>query len=471
MGLLSRFENTMEDAVDGAAERLFDAPLSPVQIQKKAEKQMNRERIVGAGKQYAPTLYTVLVNYDDDARLFAYYPTLAGEVETYLSAKAAENGYVMDGAPLVRFIPADGLKSGKFDVVAEMVAAPIVDKLRDEEMERYGLADAGQPPYEPAYDECDEYGDAYGNAPAYEDGAYDDAYGSACDPYQQAETPYDNDDFDPYSQPQQGYADEYQDDYAPAPEYAPAAEAETYEDAYDESYQIHESAHPSLEFLPGFDKDVEEKVLRPTLRPEEMRAATLRPEEMNLGADEFVDEDESRYQDARPQARPQAEPRYEEPRYEEPRYEEPRYEEPRPQMDARPDFRANDEYRTPMAAPAQHTMLFQPNKQAAQRPQQRPQQGAEKHRYLEDTATGRRYILQGDHVLIGRDSACSVVVSDINASRRHAEMYLDSFGEWVINDIGSLNGTFVNGHEVQSLQLIDGDRISIGKKTLVYRKG
>ncbi|MCQ5071838.1 FhaA domain-containing protein, partial [Adlercreutzia sp. DFI.6.23] len=38
------------------------APLSPVQIAKKAEKQMRREKMVGAGKQYAPTLYTVLVN-------------------------------------------------------------------------------------------------------------------------------------------------------------------------------------------------------------------------------------------------------------------------------------------------------------------------------------------------------------------------------------------------------------------------
>ena len=447
MGLLSRFENTMEDAVDGAAERLFDAPLSPVQIQKKAEKQMNRERIVGAGKQYAPTLYTVLVNFDDDARLFGYYPTLAGEVETYLSAKAAENGFVMDGAPLVRFIPAEGLKSGKFDVVAEMVAAPIVEKLRDEEMERYGLADTGQPAYNPAYDDYDD-SDAYDDGArdaydedvygaTYDDGAYEGetAYDSyQQDPYQQAETPYDNDDFDPYSQ-----SDYAQDGYAAAPQ----AEADGYADDYDEAYQLHEPAHPSLE-LPGFDRDVEEKVLRPTLRPEEM---TL--------DDQYVDEDESRYQDAQPQP--------------EPRYEQRRQQDARPPMDARPDFRANDEYRTPMAAPAQHTMLFQPNKQQPAAPQ-RPPRG-EEHRYLEDTSTGRRYILTGDHVLIGRDSACSVVVSDINASRRHAEMYLDSFGEWVINDIGSLNGTFVNGHEVQSLQLIDGDRISVGKKTLVYRKG
>ena len=122
---------------------MFDAPISPVQIAKKAEKQMRREKMVGAGKQYAPTLYTVLVNPDDDQRLFGYYPTLAGETETYLAAKAAEQGLVMDGQPLVRFIVDDSLKHGKFEIIAEAVAAPIIAQLREEEMQRYGLSTGG----------------------------------------------------------------------------------------------------------------------------------------------------------------------------------------------------------------------------------------------------------------------------------------------------------------------------------------
>ena len=145
MGLLSKFEGKMEDTVEGAADRMGAAPLSPVQIAKKAEKQMRREKMVGAGKQYAPTLYTVLVNADDDRRLLGYYPTLAGETETYLSAKAAEQGLVMDGQPHVRFIVDDGLKHCKFDVIAEPVAAPIIAQLRAEEMQRYGIG-GGQAP-------------------------------------------------------------------------------------------------------------------------------------------------------------------------------------------------------------------------------------------------------------------------------------------------------------------------------------
>ena len=150
MGFFSKFERRVEDGFDDMGDKFFDSPISPVQIAKKAEKQMRREKMVGAGKEFAPTLYTVLVNPDDDERLFGYYPTLAGETETYLRAKAQELGLAMDGAPLVRFIIDDELKPGKIEVVAELVSAPIVSQLRAEEMQRYGLESqapaAQQPP-------------------------------------------------------------------------------------------------------------------------------------------------------------------------------------------------------------------------------------------------------------------------------------------------------------------------------------
>lgn len=140
MGIFSRFEDKMEDTVEGAASRMSKAPISPVQIAKRAEKAMRRQSMVGAGKEYAPTLYTVLVNPEDDARLFGYYPTLAGETETYLKAHADQAGLVMDGDPLVRFIVDESLRHGRFEVIAETVSAPIIAQLREEEMQHYGLA-------------------------------------------------------------------------------------------------------------------------------------------------------------------------------------------------------------------------------------------------------------------------------------------------------------------------------------------
>ena len=171
MGFFSRFERRVEDGFEGINEKLFDAPISPVQIEKKAEKQMRREKMVGAGKEFAPTLYTILVNPDDDQRLFGYYPTLAGETETYLRAKAMDQGLVMDGAPLVRFIVDDDLKPGKFDVIAELVSAPIIKQLRAEEMARYGIG--GAYPHQHANNEA-----AYQEPTPYSAPAQQNAYAS-----------------------------------------------------------------------------------------------------------------------------------------------------------------------------------------------------------------------------------------------------------------------------------------------------
>ena len=139
MGIFSRFEDGMEDAFEKAAGSVFKSPIEPAQIAKRAEKQMLREKLVGAGRQYAPTLYTVLVNPKDDKNLFGFYPTLAAEIETYLLAKGNDHDLQFDGRPLVRFIVDEQLKSGKFDVVAENVSAPTIAKLRQEEMEFYGI--------------------------------------------------------------------------------------------------------------------------------------------------------------------------------------------------------------------------------------------------------------------------------------------------------------------------------------------
>ena len=45
MGIFSRFEGRMEDTFEGAADKLFDSPISPVQIAKKAEREMRREKM------------------------------------------------------------------------------------------------------------------------------------------------------------------------------------------------------------------------------------------------------------------------------------------------------------------------------------------------------------------------------------------------------------------------------------------
>jgi Protein of unknown function (DUF3662)/FHA domain len=83
---------------------------------------------------------------------------------------------------------------------------------------------------------------------------------------------------------------------------------------------------------------------------------------------------------------------------------------------------------------------------------------------------GERTIsLDGETATIGRLPACDVPLKDRGASRRHAQIRVKD-GVATITDLGSTNGTEVNGHPVQTATLDDGDRITIGTTVLVFRE-
>lgn len=74
---------------------------------------------------------------------------------------------------------------------------------------------------------------------------------------------------------------------------------------------------------------------------------------------------------------------------------------------------------------------------------------------------GREIPLGDQPVRIGRLPSCTVVISDANASREHAEVR-PSGGSYVVADLGSTNGTRVNGVPIRSQVLADGDEVTIG---------
>lgn len=78
------------------------------------------------------------------------------------------------------------------------------------------------------------------------------------------------------------------------------------------------------------------------------------------------------------------------------------------------------------------------------------------------TPDGVRHVLETERVTIGRQSGCTVVIRDTNVSREHAQLRRRPNG-WTLRDLGSTNGTKLNGVRVDDEQMLaDGDVIMLG---------
>ena len=77
--------------------------------------------------------------------------------------------------------------------------------------------------------------------------------------------------------------------------------------------------------------------------------------------------------------------------------------------------------------------------------------------------------LSGRTLLIGRDPSCGIWLADSEVSRRHAQIQRAEGGGWVLQDLGSRNGTLVSGVSITQALLTAGDRIQIGACELILR--
>lgn len=84
---------------------------------------------------------------------------------------------------------------------------------------------------------------------------------------------------------------------------------------------------------------------------------------------------------------------------------------------------------------------------------------------------GARFLIDSEVTGIGRDPKKEIFLDDITVSRAHAHITRSATGEFRIVDLGSLNGSYVNAHQVQDSTLAVGDEIQIGKYRLTYFKG
>jgi pSer/pThr/pTyr-binding forkhead associated (FHA) protein len=81
----------------------------------------------------------------------------------------------------------------------------------------------------------------------------------------------------------------------------------------------------------------------------------------------------------------------------------------------------------------------------------------------------KAYDLSDSVITVGRLPENTISIVNMGVSRRHARIELDSQGTYVISDLNSLNGTFVNDTKIVKTTLASGDKIAIGKYTIIFQ--
>lgn len=84
--------------------------------------------------------------------------------------------------------------------------------------------------------------------------------------------------------------------------------------------------------------------------------------------------------------------------------------------------------------------------------------------------TGARFLLDSDEVSSGRHPDSDIFLDDVTVSRKHAT-FRRAGDDFLVRDVGSLNGTYVNRERIEEITLKTGDEVQIGKFRLVFYAG
>ncbi|HUZ29073.1 MAG TPA: DUF3662 and FHA domain-containing protein [Solirubrobacteraceae bacterium] len=119
----------------------------------------------------------------------------------------------------------------------------------------------------------------------------------------------------------------------------------------------------------------------------------------------------------------------------------------------------------PESDPGGRTMIYSNAERLAEPLEQRAQTRAETALLI---MGGKRLLVGPSGVTLGRSRQCDVVLDDANVSRQHAEIRPRG-GSWVLTDLGSTNGSRLNGHPVEGSEVVrSGDEIELGATALRF---
>jgi len=83
---------------------------------------------------------------------------------------------------------------------------------------------------------------------------------------------------------------------------------------------------------------------------------------------------------------------------------------------------------------------------------------------------GSRFVVDSQTVTLGRHPESDIFLDDVTVSRRHAEVRHED-DDYVVLDVGSLNGTYLNRERIERGRLTGGDELQVGKFKLVFLLG
>lgn len=417
MNMFKAFEARIAQAF-GASLQGAPLPFSFRRLAKRAAREMEQETYVVDGVDTAPSLFTILVSEDDDLFMRRAYGSLCEEISSFVEAEAAAKGYVFAGKPLARFMVDQTMRQGSFDVFADNVDPVTLEKIRLEEQAFLAGIESGV--------NADRYVDPYA---AHAANADQQPRPLVADP-----TEVDAAQFAGVQQVQDDASGDVQ-----APQ---AASGEVYPYvATDEDDSL-----VGLSVLPvSFDAGLQELGSIAGAVPEIPELAQVVPAQDSVVMPAWL-ADEDPQDELEPVQQPAhaGEPI--------PQHAAPAAE-PVPQRVAP----------TAASAPLSDPDLTIPASQAGV-----PLEAAASCR-LVDRETGVGYVAHAPKTHIGRGrEQGGIVLDDPNISRHHAELLFDG-GYWRIHDLGSTNGTLVNGVDVETQVLQDGDLITLGLLTFEFR--
>ncbi|NNJ10804.1 DUF3662 domain-containing protein [Chloroflexales bacterium ZM16-3] len=127
MSALSRFEQLMEQMVEGSVARLFRSPVQPVEIARRLERAMESQQSISVKRVIVPSFYRAYLNPQDFTAFQPVRAQLEQEMATYLSDLAAERGFTMLEHPRVALAEDPAVPRRGIQVVAELVNTPAAE--------------------------------------------------------------------------------------------------------------------------------------------------------------------------------------------------------------------------------------------------------------------------------------------------------------------------------------------------------